>query len=154
MYVLAPNQTVETFPYTIGDLRRDNPNVSFPRNLSDTTLAKWNVFRVADRPKPSFDPATQDCNQVNPTYDNNEWVTTWQVTAASADEIAKRLAAKSQDVRFERNQLLTDCDWTQLPDSPLDTDTKAAWATYRQQLRDVTDQTGFPWNVIWPTAPS
>jgi hypothetical protein len=42
MYVFAPNQTVEIFPYSIGDLRRDNPNTSYPRNPSDAVLAEWN----------------------------------------------------------------------------------------------------------------
>ena len=153
MYVLAPNQTVETFPYSIGALRRDNPNVSFPRNPSEPTLASWNVFPVADRPKPSFDSATENCNQVNPTLENGEWVTTWQVTTASADEIAQRLVNESEAVRQDRNQLLVDSDWTQLSDSPLSSADKTAWASYRQQLRDVTAQSGFPWNVTWPSTP-
>lgn len=54
-------------------------------------------------------------------------------------------------VRAERNARLTACDWTQLPDAPADT---AAWAAYRQALRDVTAQVGFPWDVTWPTPPS
>ena len=70
------------------------------------------------------------------------------------DEIAERLADESEMVRMQRNQLLIDCDWTQLPDSPLSSADKTAWATYRQQLRDLTSQTGFPWNVIWPSIPS
>ena len=154
MYVLAPNQAVETFPYSIGALRRDNPNVSFPRNPSESTLASWNVFPVANRPKPSFDPATEDCNQVNPTFENGEWVTTWQVTTVDADEIARRLADESEIVREDRNQRLADSDWTQFADSPLADADKTAWATYRQQLRDVTAQAGFPWNVTWPSIPS
>ncbi len=154
MYVLAPNQTVETFPYTIGALRRDNPNVSFPRNPSESTLASWNVFPVADRPKPSFDPATESCNQVNPTFENGEWVTTWQVTTVDADEIAERLADESEIVREDRNQRLAASDWTQFADSPLAGADKTLWATYRQQLRDVTAQAGFPWNVTWPSIPS
>lgn len=153
MYVLAPNQTVETFPYSIGALRRDNPNVSFPRNPSESTLASWNVFPVADRPQPSFDPATENCNQVNPTLENGEWVTTWQVTTVDADEIAERLANKSENVREERTLLLADSDWTQFADSPLTGAEKTAWATYRQQLRDVTAQSGFPWSVTWPSIP-
>jgi hypothetical protein len=153
-YVLAPNQTVQTFPYSIRELRRDNPNTSFPQNPSNEFLESWNVFVVQNRSAPSFDPATENCNQVNPTLDNGEWVTTWQVTSASADEIAERLQEKSSEIREQRNQLLTDCDWTQLTDSPLNADVKTSWATYRQQLRDVTSQTGFPWNVQWPSAPS
>ena len=79
---------------------------------------------------------------------------TWQVTSASADEIAERLQAKSSEIREQRNQLLKDCDWTQLNDSPLNADTKTSWATYRQQLRDVTSQTRFPWDIQWPSTPS
>lgn len=54
-------------------------------------------------------------------------------------------------VRLKRARLLTASDWTQLPDVPLET--KAAWATYRQWLRDITDQAGFPFDVVWPVAP-
>ena len=153
MYVLAPNQTVETFPYSIGALRRDNPNVSFARNLSNTTLANWNVYPVADRPQPSFDPATENCNQVNPTFENGEWVTAWQVTSASADEIAQRLADESEFVRQDRNERLADCDWTQLADSPLSSADKTAWATYRQSLRDLPSAAGFPFTMTWPEEP-
>ena len=150
MYVLAPNQTVETFPYSIGALRRDNPNTSFPRNPSDTVLASWNVFPVIDRPAPNYDYATENCNQVDPTLEDGEWVMTWQVTPASAEEIAERLAEKFGEVRADRNQRLAECDWTQLSDAPVDA---AAWAAYRQELRDITSQAGFPWNVTWPDEP-
>lgn len=53
-------------------------------------------------------------------------------------------------VRLVRNKKLADCDWTQLADSTAD---KPAWAIYRQTLRDVTAQAGFPWNVTWPIEP-
>ena len=59
-------------------------------------------------------------------------------------------AEQGKSVRTDRNKRLADCDWTQLPDAPVDT---AAWATYRQELRDVTAQAGFPWDVQWPVAP-
>lgn len=154
MYVLAPNQTVETFPYSIGDLRRDNPNTSFPRGPSNECLASWNVFPVVDRPKPSFDPATENCNPVNPTYENGEWVVNWQVTPADADEIAQRLAYESESVRDQRNLLLVESDWTQLTDSPLTGSILSSWVTYRQELRDLTTQAGFPWTISWPTPPS
>jgi len=153
MYVLAPNQTVEIFPYSIGDLRRDNPNTSFPRNPPEEMLATWNVFPIKDRSAPEFDPATESCIQVNPTLENAEWVMTWEVIPASAEEIAERLKSKSQDVRQKRNQLLADTDWTQMPDSPLDLDGKAAWALYRETLRMVPEQADFPWNVQWPPVP-
>jgi hypothetical protein len=150
MYVFAPNQTVETFPYSIGALRRDNRNTSYPRNPSDAVLADWNVFPVVEQSPPEYNPANQNLNQLNPTLTAGEWLQTWQVTAASAEEIAERLQDKEAEVRQQRNELLSACDWTQLPDSPADHE---AWATYRQELRDVTAQEGFPWDVTWPEAP-
>jgi hypothetical protein len=59
-------------------------------------------------------------------------------------------AAKAQDIRNQRNTLLATSDWTQVDDAPVD---KAAWATYRQSLRDITSQADFPHSVVWPTKP-
>jgi len=53
-------------------------------------------------------------------------------------------------VRDQRNRLLQESDWTQMPDVHIDT--KDTWAQYRQELRDVTDQPD-PFNIIWPTPP-
>lgn len=53
-------------------------------------------------------------------------------------------------VRAERNKRLAACDWTQLPDAPVDA---AAWAAYRQQLRDITNQPN-PFDIVWPSEPS
>ena len=65
------------------------------------------------------------------------------------------LATLTANVRNRRNQLLKDSDWTQLSDvqESLDADKKTAWATYRQALRDITSQPGFPKDVTWPTTP-
>jgi hypothetical protein len=54
-------------------------------------------------------------------------------------------------VRSERNRLLQNSDWTQMPDVSLST--KELWATYRQALRDITDQTD-PFNIVWPQPPN
>lgn len=57
-------------------------------------------------------------------------------------------------VRQQRNQLLSACDWTQMPDSPLSDAEKAAWADYRQQLRDLTENNDNPDAVVWPSEPT
>lgn len=67
------------------------------------------------------------------------------------DYAKKQWVADVAAIVLRRNQLLADSDWTQLPDVPLAT--KEAWATYRQALRDITAQPGFPENVVWPEAP-
>jgi hypothetical protein len=75
------------------------------------------------------------------------WV---KYTAEERAEIDKQ---KATQVRRERNAKLTECDWTQLNDTPLDNPAKVEWTTYRQALRDITAQAGFPHNVVWPVKP-
>jgi hypothetical protein len=72
---------------------------------------------------------------------------------AAADETAYKAtkdAEQAKSVRQTRDAKLSECDWTQVDDSPVD---KAAWATYRTALRNVPAQAGFPWTVTWPDAP-
>lgn len=63
---------------------------------------------------------------------------------------AQKDSEQAKAVRQDRNQKLSECDWTQLADS---TANKEVWATYRQALRDITLQSGFPWSVNWPEKP-
>jgi hypothetical protein len=72
-------------------------------------------------------------------YDTKSW------TNPSAD-------IRWQFIRLKRNNLLSTCDWTQSIDSPLSSEKKNEWATYRQALRDVTNQAD-PFNLVWPTQP-
>ena len=83
---------------------------------------------------------------VGPVFVDGETTAAEQETAYKAQKDTEQ--AKS--VRDSRNTKLTECDWTQVADAPVD---KAAWATYRQALRDVTTQSGFPWEITWPTQP-
>jgi len=57
----------------------------------------------------------------------------------------------SRQVRTKRDKILAESDWTQVADAPVD---KAAWATYRQSLRDIPQQAEFPTNVVWPVEPN
>jgi hypothetical protein len=67
-----------------------------------------------------------------------------------AEYKARKDAEQARSIRNSRTEMLNDCDWTQIADSTAD---KTAWATYRQALRDVPLQTGFPWEITWPTQP-
>jgi hypothetical protein len=70
--------------------------------------------------------------------------------AEEAAWVASANDRAAAEVRAQRNSLLAASDWTQVDDAPVD---KAAWATYRQELRDISAQEGFPWAVEWPTQP-
>jgi hypothetical protein len=75
---------------------------------------------------------------------------TTSAAEAEAEYKTRKDAEQAANVRTSRNDLLGKCDWTQIADSTAD---KPVWATYRQALRDVTAQDGFPWNVTWPEQP-
>lgn len=75
-----------------------------------------------------------------------------ETTAAEQETAYKNMkdAEQAKSVRTSRNDKLKDCDWTQITDSTADKD---AWAAYRIALRELPDQTGFPWTITWPDAP-
>ena len=79
-----------------------------------------------------------------------KWYTKYSVADMDVDAIAAKDAEQAMSVRAQRGEKLKDSDWTQVADAPVD---QAAWATYRQALRDVTQQSGFPWTIEWPTQP-
>jgi hypothetical protein len=77
---------------------------------------------------------------------------TAEATAAEQEAAykAQKDAEQAKAMREQRNQKLKDTDWTQVADAPGD---KAAWATHRQALRDISAQAGFPWDINWPAQP-
>lgn len=81
---------------------------------------------------------------------DGRWFTKYSVADLDADGIALKDAEQAKSVREQRNKLLSESDWTQLADAPVDS---TVWSTYRQTLRDITKQDGFPWDVIWPNKP-
>lgn len=81
---------------------------------------------------------------------DGKWYTKYSVADMDAEAIAAKDAEQAKSVREQRTEKLKSSDWTQVADAPVD---KAAWATYRQALRDITVQAGFPWDIEWPVAP-
>lgn len=152
MYAKIINGQVAQFPYTTAELRRDNPSTSFPQNITDELLAAYGVFAVVRAELPEFDAAYQKIIDGNsPVLIDGVWTVQRTVVEKSELEIAAELKNMNAAMRSKRNQLLSDCDWTQVSDAP--EATKAAWGPYRQQLRDIPLQSGFPHNIVWPKKP-
>ena len=78
------------------------------------------------------------------------YAATWDPVACVWED-QRDSAALASEGRRQRDRLLQRCDWTQLPD--VDPVIQAAWVDYRQALRDVPEQEGFPATITWPTAP-
>lgn len=146
---LDSNGNIEKYPYTLTDLRFDNPNTSFPDIITNEDAAFFNVFPVTPSEQPE---ETYDINLVrNAKFENGKWVEFWTSSPATEEQKQERIQAKSTQIRNLRNELLKESDWTQLPDVSNTISTN--WSSYRQSLRDITNQPGFPWSVTWPTEP-
>ena len=73
-----------------------------------------------------------------------------EVTVVTMEDIPMT----DKEARTQRDKLLADTDWTQVLDAPIDTETREAYRTYRQALRDLPEQEGFPETITWPELPS
>ena len=146
---LDADSKLERYPYTLTDLRRANPQTSFPKTISEEIAIAFNCVPVTQIA--SADNYTKNYER-SARNNAGTWEEHWIESDATDDQIAERTTAISNDVRNERNRKLADCDWTQTNDSPLKAE--STWTTYRQSLRDVPTQAGFPHTVTWPTKPT
>ena len=125
------------------------PNTSMPRQLSEALINDLGGDVVFEGPQAQ--PTRYQFSYLNGIEQiNGKWFTKWSVKDMDAEAQTALNTTQAEAVRKQRNDKLAACDWTQVEDAPVD---KAAWATYRQALRDVTSQAGFPWTVNWPEAP-
>ena len=128
------------------DIQRTIGDVQYPAGWFNNPdeRAKVGMIEIADPVRPDDNLFT--------VVENPDG--SYTATPRSADDIAAYQANKdaqqAQSVRATRGQKLANSDWTQVADAPVD---KAVWATYRQALRDITAQSGFPWTITWPVEP-
>lgn len=95
-YVLAVDGKIKRYPYTLTDLRRDNPSIDFPRDISVELASQYYTYPVNDTPQPTFDPNTQYIVWKNPTYKNNVWTQVWDVADYTPEQLAERILAWRQ----------------------------------------------------------
>lgn len=147
-YARIENNVVVEYPVFAGDIQLRYPHTSFPIPFEPPA----GYTPVEEKPQPTIN-YTKNITEGTPELIGGQWTQIWIVSDASPEQITERTNNKANDVRSERNKKLSDCDWTQLTDSPLDPEAKSAWAFYRENLRMVPQQPGFPWQVNWPPKP-
>jgi hypothetical protein len=126
------------------------PNTGFPVQLTEAIINDFGGDVVLEGPQAH--PTRYQVGYRDGVIEiSGQWFTKYSVADMDADARAALDAQQAKAVRDQRTQKLSATDWTQLADAPGD---KAAWATYRQALRDVTQQAGFPWQVTWPQEPT
>tara|TARA_Y100000015_G_scaffold32416_1_gene32247 strand:+ start:2683 stop:3213 length:531 start_codon:yes stop_codon:yes gene_type:complete len=164
---------------TVSQFKASYPNTSFPKQITADILDSYGYDAVLDGAQATvtapYGVSTRDgVEQINgqwftkfvagpvftdtteETVDSEGNVTTTSYTAAQ-NEAAYRAsvdATTAAAVRVARDKKLTDTDWTQMADSPLTSDKKTEWASYRTSLRDLPSASGFPHTMTWPTEPS
>ncbi len=170
MYIKLTNGQPDQFPYSVLQFRRDNPQTSFPKQISNTILRRYAVYEVTQLNEPAHDHLVQnlvrgtparevirlkteadctdpetkevDTDQVGqPLYGNG-----WEVAYTTVN---KSEADAKEAVRNQRDSLLNQTDWMASSDITMSSEI----TTYRQALRDVPAQSGFPFSVTWPTKP-
>lgn len=128
--------------YSIGQLRRDNPNTSFPKTPSEALLVEWGVYPFTVQDQPTYDYLTQTATAMAIAEVNGTWTQGWVVSNLPTEDAAR-------NARSKRDMQLSQTDWMALSDVTL----TVPWAAYRQSLRDVTSQPGFPYGISWPVKP-
>lgn len=132
-----------------GEFRALFPNTSFPQQLSEALINDLGGDVVFEGPQAQ--PTRYQFAYLNGVWQvNGKWFTKYSVADMDAEAQTALNTTQAEAVRKQRNEKLAESDWTQVEDAPVD---KAAWATYRQALRDVAEQVGFPWTIEWPVKP-
>ena len=148
------------------EFRALHPNTSLPQQLSEALINELGADVVFEGPQATGGTVYQYSQRQGVEQVNGKWYTKYILGPVFIDQVvdgvtttaaeqeatykAQKDAEQAKSVRATRATKLAECDWTQVDDAPVD---KTVWATYRQALRDISAQEGFPWTITWPESP-
>lgn len=158
-YVLTDGASgVISYPYSIGSLRRDNPNVSYPAQPDNALLSEWNVYPVAGVPAPGFDRLTQNLAELNPVGANEgtSWTQAWVVTDISPAEAAARTAQAEAEAEAEAARLMQEIEQYYLDAMIAGHGFTAEMQQYVTELENYALLPNYPKleNMVWPRLPT
>ena len=182
LLVKATGSTVQQYPYSIGLLRKENPNTSFPKQVSAEDMASFNVYPVTE-----VTPTVSDTQKLvkvwTPTLVGGDWVLAHEAVDLTSEDIAEATAVLAANMREERNKRLAGVTTSKADNEAAftaselakvaaaarekrdgllaatdfyalsDVSMSEAMTTYRSDLRAVPAQSEFPTTISWPTAP-
>jgi hypothetical protein len=144
LYLKAINDQVEQYPYSLGQLRKDNPSTSFPKQPSLAGLAEFDVYPVTE-----VTPDLRDNEKLEkvwvPTLVSDEWILLHVAVAKTVEDLATESEVKWANLREQRNKLLVETDWNAFTDVTISEEMTA----YRQALRDLPETVDIN-NIIYP----
>lgn len=130
--------------YSFVQLLADYPELGNLATMPpDADLVAYEVYPYQMDPFPAYSEINQTVELGAFRQEDGAWFRGWEVVALPDEDAAR-------NARAVRDAEIATSDWTQVLDAPVD---RAVWATYRQALRDIPQQPGFPHNIVWPVAP-
>jgi hypothetical protein len=141
---------------TKAEIIKLNPNTSLPKEWKAATHDSLNVDFVLNGTKPTISSNLKTLRRNTPVQNSEgNWEFTWQEVAIfdtpeqEAVYLERQVEQNKAAMREKRDEMLSRTDWMALSDVTM----SAEWQAYRQALRDVPEQEGFPDNIVWPTKP-
>ena len=148
LYLKAINNVVEQYPYSLGQLRKDNPNTSFPKQPSLAGLAEFDMYPVTEV-TPTLADGEKLVKVWTPTLVSGEWILPHQAVAKTAEDLATESEVAWANLREQRDKLLAETDWTASTDVTM----SAEMTEYRKLLRDLPANTTDVFNPVYPEKP-
>ncbi len=134
------------------EFRSLHPKTSFPTPLTAEIINEFGGDVVLEGPQAQptrYQTAYRDgVEQID-----GQWFTKYSVAELDDEAKAAKDVEQAKSVRQSRDDKLKETDWRVIKAAETSIALAAEWATYRQALRDITAQAGFPWEVTWPDAP-
>jgi hypothetical protein len=147
MYAKIIDNTLIKYPYSLADMRAEYPNIEIADEPTDAQLAACNAKRAIRGPAPTQSSRTHTFSMA--FSDNDDGSVT---IIFVSHELDRRLA--EFNMRDARDAALTRCDWVITRAFEEGTPVPPAYLTYRQELRNLPEQEGFPYEYVWPAEPS
>lgn len=158
MLIKIENGVPTGSPIDDKEFRKLHSNTSFPSILTPDCVEPFGYALYQNTRKPT-PKKFMKCVEGTPTRDEQGfYIQTWKNVAMSSSEIEQVTRSKEKEVRSIRNDKLKECDWIMISyysdEHTISESSVRQWKMYRKRLRDVTKQSGFPWNVNWPPEPN
>jgi hypothetical protein len=138
----------DNFRYLFPD-QFPNPHVFIPNDVEPLGYGMYEFTQIPTAEYPMKLVETAPMKRSDGIYYQS-----WNIVEMNDEEQVHATTIKEIEVRNQRNFNLFQSDWTQFPDVPLTEREKSVWTVYRQELRDMPNQEGFPWNIIFPNHPN
>ena len=138
---------------TQGEVRGMYANTSFPKTWSPELVEELGLDVVFESPTPTttvYQTAFKDGVEQDA---QGRWVWKWSISEMDDDAKAAKDAEAAKGVRATRDKLIAETDWIVIKNLELNQNVPGIWEVYRQNLRDLPKQAGFPWDITWPVKP-